>query len=79
MNQRICKQLRRQARTLTEQVRTEYNEAQNQKPKQCGFIQQTLPSGTSVTVPNWVQTVKRTAKPECQRGMYLQLKARHPL
>jgi len=52
MNQKICKQLRRQARALTEQVRTEYNETQNQKPKQCGFTQQVLPSGTTVTVPN---------------------------
>ena len=79
MNQKICKQLRRQARALTEQVRTEYNETQNSKPKQCGFIQQTLPSGISITIPNWVQTIKRVVKPECQRGVYLQLKARHPL
>lgn len=74
MNQKICKQLRRQARALTEQVRTAYNETQNTKPKQCGFTQQVMPSGTSVTVPNWVQTIKRIVNPNCQRGVYLKLK-----
>lgn len=81
MNQRICKQLRRQARALTEKVRTQYDETQNKKPKQCGFIQETLPSGTTVTVPWYVKTIKRVLNPDCQRAVYHKLKqqVQHPL
>ena len=81
MNQKICKQLRRKARALTKHVRTEYNETQNQKPKQCGFTQQVMPSGTTVTVPKFVTTINRVVNPYCQRGVYLKLKqqVQHPL
>lgn len=84
MNQRICKQLRRQARALTEQGRayydTQYIDTPMQ-PKQCGFHKQMLPSGTPVTIPFYAPTIKRTVQPDCQRGVYLKLKqqVQHPL
>lgn len=85
MNQRICKQLRRQAKALVQQQRatagTQYTETENKAPKQCGFIQETLPSGTTVTVPWYTKTIKRVLNPDCQRAVYHKLKqqVQHPL
>lgn len=73
MNPKICKQLRRQARALTQQVRTAYNDTPV-GTKQCGFQKQMLPSGTPVTIPFYAPTIKRTVHPNCQRGVYLKLK-----
>ena len=79
MNQKKVKSLRRIASAIAESrdysVSTQYIETQNSKPKQCGFTNEVLPSGTTVTVPKFITTIKRVVNPTCQRGVYLKLKA----
>lgn len=79
MNQKKAKSLRRIAKAIAESndygISTMYIDTKNSKPKQCGFTTEVLPSGTTVTVPKFVTTIKRVVDPACQRGVYLNLKA----
>ena len=68
MNSKKCKALRKLLRIKGEAA--VYEDKQNGKPKQCGFKTQTLPSGTSVTVPHYVTTATRRLSEDSARRVY---------